>query len=246
MSLQHRVSLSSVLVVSTSPDLLGSRPLASLASSNEGCRWPTPTTCDASRCHWPTSGDPQRRLRLSRRWQGLRLVVSRACPGPAAHIRTDIAVLYVGDEAEKQALLLGNPTSSSPRRLRRLPLGHGPPEAGRRPPAARAGHRRVAPTSRGRDRAVAMTVSNEHTFGSNGRCRPSPETSRHREGRKDSEQIIGALLLHGCPEREQLFVLVAQRSRRSVTRNEALFLGSVRFFASVNWRMRSSRTSRSA
>ncbi|MFU8872781.1 MmcQ/YjbR family DNA-binding protein [Micromonospora sp. SL4-19] len=30
-------------------------------------------------------------------------------PGTARLIRTDIAVLYVGDEAEKQALLLGEP-----------------------------------------------------------------------------------------------------------------------------------------
>jgi hypothetical protein len=31
-------------------------------------------------------------------------------PGQRRTIRTDIAVLYVGDEAEKQALLLGEPT----------------------------------------------------------------------------------------------------------------------------------------
>ena len=31
-------------------------------------------------------------------------------PGQPRLIRTDIAVLYVGDEAEKQALLLGEPT----------------------------------------------------------------------------------------------------------------------------------------
>ncbi|MDQ3732587.1 MAG: MmcQ/YjbR family DNA-binding protein [Actinomycetota bacterium] len=31
-------------------------------------------------------------------------------PGKPRRIRTDIAVLYVGDEAEKQALLLGEPT----------------------------------------------------------------------------------------------------------------------------------------
>jgi hypothetical protein len=30
-------------------------------------------------------------------------------PGQRRHIRTDIAVLFVGDEAEKQALLLGEP-----------------------------------------------------------------------------------------------------------------------------------------
>jgi hypothetical protein len=30
-------------------------------------------------------------------------------PGKPRHIRTDVAVLYVGDEAEKQALLLGEP-----------------------------------------------------------------------------------------------------------------------------------------
>src|SRR5580692_9769854 len=32
-------------------------------------------------------------------------------PGQPRRIRTDIAVLYVGDEAEKQALLLGEPGS---------------------------------------------------------------------------------------------------------------------------------------
>ena len=31
-------------------------------------------------------------------------------PGERRRIRTDVAVLYVGDEAEKQALLLGEPT----------------------------------------------------------------------------------------------------------------------------------------
>ncbi len=36
-------------------------------------------------------------------------------PGQRRVIRTDIAVLFVGDEAEKQALLLGEPGSSSPR-----------------------------------------------------------------------------------------------------------------------------------
>src|SRR3974390_591753 len=30
-------------------------------------------------------------------------------PGRPRHIRSDVAVLYVGDEAEKQALLLGEP-----------------------------------------------------------------------------------------------------------------------------------------
>ena len=30
-------------------------------------------------------------------------------PGERRHIRTDVAVLYVGDESEKQALLLGEP-----------------------------------------------------------------------------------------------------------------------------------------
>ena len=30
-------------------------------------------------------------------------------PGQPRRIRTDVAVLYVGDEAEKQALLLGEP-----------------------------------------------------------------------------------------------------------------------------------------
>ena len=35
--------------------------------------------------------------------------------GQPRRIRTDIAVLYVGDEAEKQAFLLGEPTFSPPR-----------------------------------------------------------------------------------------------------------------------------------
>jgi hypothetical protein len=37
-------------------------------------------------------------------------------PGRRRVIRTDVAVLYVGDEAEKQALLLGSPDCSSPPR----------------------------------------------------------------------------------------------------------------------------------
>jgi hypothetical protein len=54
-------------------------------------------------------------------------------PGKPRRIRTDIAVLYVGDEAEKQALLLGEPGifftapeyGSWPLVLVRLPeLGH--------------------------------------------------------------------------------------------------------------------------
>jgi hypothetical protein len=35
-------------------------------------------------------------------------------PGKPRLIRTDVAVLFVGDEAEKQALLLGEPEASSP------------------------------------------------------------------------------------------------------------------------------------
>jgi hypothetical protein len=55
-------------------------------------------------------------------------------PGKPRRIRTDIAVLYVGDEAEKQALLLGEPATfftapeygSWPLLLVRLAeLGHG-------------------------------------------------------------------------------------------------------------------------
>ena len=46
----------------------------------------------------------------------VRLVLSRAQGGQARLIRTDIAVLYVGDEAEKQALLRGEPECSSPLR----------------------------------------------------------------------------------------------------------------------------------
>jgi hypothetical protein len=37
------------------------------------------------------------------------VVIPRVRSGSAAVIRTDIAVLYVGDEAEKQALLLSEP-----------------------------------------------------------------------------------------------------------------------------------------
>ena len=54
-------------------------------------------------------GDRQRGLRLPRRRQGLRLVVPGAEAGQRRTIRTDVAVLYVGDEAEKQALLKGEP-----------------------------------------------------------------------------------------------------------------------------------------
>jgi hypothetical protein len=38
-----------------------------------------------------------------------RLVLPERLPGKPRLIRTDIAVLFVGDEAEKQALLLGEP-----------------------------------------------------------------------------------------------------------------------------------------
>ena len=66
-------------------------------------------------------------------------------PGKPRVIRTDIAVLFVGDEAEKQALLLGEPDlffttpgyDGWPLVMLRLPA------VGRRPPAG-AGHRRVA------------------------------------------------------------------------------------------------------
>ena len=66
-------------------------------------------------------------------------------PGKPRVIRTDIAVLYVGDEAEKQALLLGEPDLffSAPGYdgypLVMLRLGRG----GRRA-ADGAGHRRLA------------------------------------------------------------------------------------------------------
>jgi hypothetical protein len=45
-------------------------------------------------------------------------------PGQRRVIRTDIAVLYVGDEAEKQALLLGEPALFFTTPPRRLPAGH--------------------------------------------------------------------------------------------------------------------------
>ena len=72
-------------------------------------------------------------------------------PGSAAVIRTDIAVLYVGDEAEKQALLLGEPElffttpayDGWPLVMLRL-------ERGRRRPARRARHRRLADARPGR------------------------------------------------------------------------------------------------
>ena len=54
-------------------------------------------------------------------------------PGKPRVIRTDIAVLYVGDEAEKQALLLGEPEVffTTPA-LRRVPTGHAAAGAGGR------------------------------------------------------------------------------------------------------------------
>ena len=41
--------------------------------------------------------------------QGVRLVLPGAPPGPATVIRTDVAVVFVGDLEEQQALLLGEP-----------------------------------------------------------------------------------------------------------------------------------------
>ena len=54
-------------------------------------------------------------------------------PGKPRVIRTDIAVLYVGDEAEKQALLLGEPELffTTPG-LRRLAAGDAAAGRGRR------------------------------------------------------------------------------------------------------------------
>ena len=60
-------------------------------------------------------GDRQRRLRLPGRRQGFVWSYPERRPGKPRVIRTDIAVLFVGDEAEKQALLLGEPGTSSPR-----------------------------------------------------------------------------------------------------------------------------------
>ena len=54
-------------------------------------------------------GDRERRLRLPGRGQGFVWSYPERVPGRRRVIRTDIAVLYVGDEAEKQALLLGEP-----------------------------------------------------------------------------------------------------------------------------------------
>ena len=72
-------------------------------------------------------------------------------PGQPRVIRTDVAVLFVGDEAEKQALLLGEPDAVLHRaRLRRLAAGHAAAGAGGRRPADRARHRRVADARPGR------------------------------------------------------------------------------------------------
>ena len=75
-------------------------------------------------------------------------------PGRGRVIRSDIAVLYVGDEAEKQALLLGEPdlffTTPS---YDGLPAGHGAARERRRRPAHRARDRRLA------DAGVAACVN---------------------------------------------------------------------------------------
>ena len=66
-------------------------------------------------------------------------------PGQRRVLRTDIAVLYVGDEAEKQALLLGEPAAVLHHAgLRRLAAGDAAAGRGGRRAAGRAGHRRVA------------------------------------------------------------------------------------------------------
>ena len=71
-------------------------------------------------------------------------------PGKPRRIRTDIAVLFVGDEAEKQALLLGEPEVFFTPRLRRLAAGDAAAGGGGRRTAGRAGHRRVADACPGR------------------------------------------------------------------------------------------------
>ena len=73
-------------------------------------------------------------------------------PGKPRVIRTDIAVLFVGDEAEKQALLLGEPELVLHHaRLRRLAAGHAAAGAGGRS----SGWRSWSPTRGGC--AVART-----------------------------------------------------------------------------------------
>src|SRR5687768_11095620 len=100
------------------------------------CTWPGPTGCCAAPrnlrpCRWRARGvisvtdaDDVRRLALALphvveiesdgfdfRVAGKGFVWSypERIPGKPRRIRTDIAVLFVGDEAEKQALLLGEP-----------------------------------------------------------------------------------------------------------------------------------------
>ena len=72
--------------------------------------WLTPTTFDG----WPSRSRASRRSTsdgFDFRVGGKGFVWSypERVPGRRRVIRTDIAVLYVGDEAEKQALLLGEP-----------------------------------------------------------------------------------------------------------------------------------------
>ena len=66
-------------------------------------------------------------------------------PGKRRVIRTDVAVLYVGDEAEKQALVLGEPdvffTTTG---YDGSPAGDDASGSGRRGAPRRARHRRVA------------------------------------------------------------------------------------------------------
>ena len=74
-------------------------------------------------------------------------------PGQGRVLRTDIAVLYVGDEAEKQALLLGEPALFfTTLGLRRLAAGDAAAGRGGRRAAGRADHRRVADARPGRAR----------------------------------------------------------------------------------------------
>ena len=90
--------------------------------------------------------------------RGFVWVYPERLPGQPRRIRTDIAVLYVGGEGEKQALLLGEPQifftapeyGSWPLVLVRL--GGGRPR-----PADRAGDRRVADARPGGARRPAFT-----------------------------------------------------------------------------------------
>ena len=73
-------------------------------------RWPTPTTYAGSRSPCRTSSRSTATASTSGSGnKGFVWSWPERRPGRPRVIRTDVAVLFVGDEAEKQALLLGEP-----------------------------------------------------------------------------------------------------------------------------------------